>query len=183
MPVLIGVVAGCLALVAVLAGLRAVQERSGEPRAGEPATQGQALRAEEIEPESVTSVDPTGGSGFRRKSGDQWTTQTYTTSRFGNLKSGVGLLLDLGQDQAVSRVSLRSDYGTLNVELRAGDDPGGQPTALQRVGEPAEVSGTADLPAGGERHRYWLVWVTGLAPHNGGYAAAISDLQVHGAGA
>ena len=182
MPLLIALAAGGLALVAVLAGLRAVQGGSGTRRATEPAARDQVQQAEEIEPASVSSVDPTGGSGFRRKDTGLWTTQTYTTPQFGNLKSGVGLLLDLGQDRAVSQVSLRSGYGAVEVELRAGDDPG-DPTTLQRVGEPAEVSGTAELPAGGERHRYWLVWVTGLAPHNGGFAAAISDLEIHGPGA
>jgi hypothetical protein len=57
-----------------------------------------------------------------------WETERYDTSRFGGLKEGVGLLLDLGEPTAVRQVEVGLRPGA-DVELRAGDaEPGGRRT-------------------------------------------------------
>src|SRR5262249_40016611 len=52
-----------------------------------------------------------------------WHTQWYATARFGNLKPGTGLLLDMGKDVTVTsvRVLLGSASGA-DLQLRAGDE-------------------------------------------------------------
>jgi hypothetical protein len=130
-------------------------------------------------PAQVSSVDPSGGSGFRSDDG-RWRTQRYGTADFGNLKPGVGLLLDLGAPRAVTSVSFDAD-GAVTAELRAGDDPASDGDAFTQVTEPKQADGgtTLDGAKGGE-HRYWLVWVTELPSSGGGYEAVLSTPVVKG---
>ncbi len=131
--------------------------------------------------ESVTSLDPSGGSGLRRD-GERWQTQTYTSAEFGNLKEGVGLVLDLGSARPVTDVTVDVATTPLVIELRAADQ---EPTSLgsfQTIGQARSVdaTGATALTASGAEHRYWLVWVTQLAPDGGGYRAAIGTPTVRG---
>ena len=125
---------------------------------------------------SVASFDPKPeGSGFRDRDGT-WTTQRYTTAQFGALKDGVGLLVDVGDAREVAEFTMESATPGLAVELLAGDEP---PTddvagltstdALTTATGPVTLSG-----AGGGAHRYWLLWVTQLAPSGGGFAAQVT---------
>ena len=115
-------------------------------------------------PARVASVDPSGGSGFRFERGS-WTTQRYASPAFGNLKAGVGLLLDLRSARTVTTVTVRVGNGPLALELRAGDSAARAGKAYVRVDRKSAASGTVRFNAGkGGRHRYWLVWVTRLNP-------------------
>jgi len=135
-----------------------------------------------IRPASVVSIDPSGGSGLRH-AGNQWRTQTYTTPTFGNLKDGVGLVLDLGSSRPVTSVTVSVTTTPIVIELRtaAGDSP--TVDDFQSASSPLTVqaSGNATLSAADAgSHRYWLVWITRLAPNDGGYAAVIGEPVVRG---
>ena len=166
----------CL-VVAVLvgAGLGVLRNRSttGAPeasRSAAPTSAATALTA------TVSSLDPSGGSGFRSEGGGTWRTQTYRSADFGNLKSGVGLLLDLGAPRAVSSVTVEVAGGPLALELRAGDERASSEAGYDRVAAEESASGTTTLTAqDGGRHRYWLIFVTRLAPEDGGYRAVLRD--------
>jgi serine/threonine-protein kinase len=113
-----------------------------------------------------------------------WMTDHYSTAGFGRLKDGVGLWLDLGQSVQVGRVNIRSPLPGWTFELKAGSltrlsgplaSTGGQTTfstsAAGRTAitlEPVETSGI-------------LIWITGLAPDQGRFAAAVADVSVQGA--
>jgi hypothetical protein len=130
-------------------------------------------------PAQVSSVDPTGGSGFRREDGS-WRTQSYNSPTFGNLKDGVGLLLDLGAPRAVTEVRLDAE-GPLDLELRAGDEPTDDGGSYAEVSTADGADGAVALSgAKGGKHRYWLVWVTSLAPGDGGHRAVLSTPAVRG---
>lgn len=129
--------------------------------------------------ESVTSVDPSGGSGFQATDGGGWRTQTYRTAEFGNLKEGVGLLVDLGASGEVATVTLEDVSPGVAVELRAGDERAADPSAYRVVDTVDDADQTTVLEAADAgASRYWLVWVTGLAPSGGGFAAEIGDVAV-----
>jgi len=135
-----------------------------------------------IRPASVVSIDPSGGSGLRHV-GNQWRTQTYTTPTFGNLKDGVGLVLDLGSSRPVTSVTVAVTTTPIVLELRAaaGDSPAVadfQP-ASSPLTVPATGNATLSTTDAGS-HRYWLVWITRLARHNGGYGAVIGEPVVRG---
>ncbi|HEY6795103.1 MAG TPA: hypothetical protein VI248_10525 [Kineosporiaceae bacterium] len=122
----------------------------------------------------VTSFDPKAdGSGFRQQNGS-WKSQTYSSAQFGNLKPGIGLQLDLGSAHALQSITLDAQTGPLMVELRAGDAAVTNVDTFARVGAPVSAKGPTTLPAtGGGSHRYWLIWVTSLAPSGDGYSALI----------
>ena len=158
-------------VLAVALGAVVLETRSTTTAAGGPVPRRRAGRARRHDHERR----PSGGSGLRQQGG-AWRTQTYTSADFGNLKDGVGLLLDLGAARAVTAVDLDAVGGPITVELRAGDERGADPTAYARVGAAVQASGQTSLPAkAGGRHRYWLIWVTRLAAQDGGYRAVIRN--------
>ena len=147
----------------------------------EPKPSPSASASARVIPADVTSVDPVGGTGLRLRNG-QWRTVTYRTAAFGNLKPGVGLLLDVGQPRSVTSVTFDAGPGTISLQLMAGDRPGSTAKAFTPVASPVAAQGATTLKGGSVgAHRYWLVWVSQLAPSNGGYAAVLSEPVVRGA--
>jgi cytoskeletal protein RodZ len=113
--------------------------------------------------------------------GRPWYSQWYATPRFGALKRGTGLLLDMGRTVTVSsvRLSLGSRSGA-GIQLRAGSRP--LPAWLPRVATAANAGGTVQLrPAAPVQVRYVLIWFTKLPPDNAGhYQAAVYRITVRG---
>jgi hypothetical protein len=169
-PLVVAAVVAALVL-AVVAGAIALRGRIGDSAAARSRSTGSAASSPLTA--TITSIDPSGGSGFRRD-GSSWRTQTYVSADFGNLKDGVGLLLDLGSPKAVSRVTFDVAGGPIAVQLRAGD--AASTSGYATVATDGSASGATTLtPKGGGQHRYWLVWVTKLAPADGGYRAVIQS--------
>jgi cytoskeletal protein RodZ len=110
-----------------------------------------------------------------------WYSQWYATPRFGALKQGTGLLLDMGRTVTVSSVQLtlvsRSGAG---IQLRAGSRP--VPAWLPQVATAANAGGTVHLQPSAPVHvRYVLIWFTRLPPDNAGhYQAAVYRITVQG---
>jgi len=128
---------------------------------------------------SVSSYSPN-GTGFTDK-GSTWTTQTYTTATFGNLKEGVGLVFDLGSPKQLTSVTFNAETGPLTVQLRSADqkpvdqNPVGQSIG-SAVGGSVQATGDTELDASkGGKHQYWMIWVTKLGSPK---QAVISDLSV-----
>lgn len=178
-PVAVAVLAAAaLAGAAVgLGGLSAL----GSLGAGQSAGSSQQEPGAALDPASVDSFDPSGGSGFAQGDDGTWRTQTYRTAEFGNLKEGVGLVVDLGTPRDVSAVTLDGATPGLVVELRSGDersataDGYGAVDSTRTSGEPTVLE-AGDAPTS----RYWLVWVTTLAPSGDGFAGEIGGLTVSG---
>ena len=110
-----------------------------------------------------------------------WSSQWYATAEFGALKTGTGLLLDMGRTVTVSsvRVALVSRSGA-DVQLRAGSRP--VPAYLPRVASASSARGRVQLrPAAPVHVRYLLVWFTKLPPDNAGtYQASVYKITVLG---
>jgi len=135
---------------------------------------------------SVRSFDPQ-GDGEEQEStvpyahdGDQstaWTTDTYKTSNFGNLKGGVGLKVDFGRPEKVGSVRLAFANPGQSVELRAADtdseDVNAFPVRAQVVGggTDVELTPTDDTP-----HRFWIVWVTQIPQTERGFRAELNEM-------
>jgi hypothetical protein len=125
----------------------------------------------------VSSYSPK-GNGFRQKNG-AWVTEHYNNAKFGGLKSGLGLVLDLGSARKVSSIEFDAGTGPLTVQVRAGDQAS-DPSAYAPLGDSVSASGSKKLAtSGGEKHRYWMIWVSELGPDAGRYSATISAITVH----
>ena len=108
-----------------------------------------------------------------------WPTDLYRTERFGGLKPGVGLLLDLRRPTVLSEVAVDLTAPGARLEVRAGDDLGRDETSLPVVATDDGRRGVARLavPAG-TRARYWLVWITQLPPDAGQFRAGVDELRL-----
>jgi hypothetical protein len=117
-----------------------------------------------------------------------WSTNTYYNDPgFGNLKPGMGILIDLGEAVEVASVRVQMTSAGATVGLLAGDeDPGDSSEGDQAIVDGftelaapvADADTNIELQAGGEATRYIVVWVTELPASSGGYKLTISDINV-----
>lgn len=145
-----------------------------------------------IKPEKATGFDPLGDDQDEKsekaklaidgKPGTFWETQSYSSAELGNLKKGVGLLLDMGKSVQISDVAATlADAGGASVELKVGDSP--DLDALKTVASEKNASGkttlTPDQPASGQ---YVLIWFTRLPADAGEFHGTIYEVVVHSPG-
>jgi hypothetical protein len=141
-------------------------------------------------PPAVSSFDPEGdgeedpdavGFAVDHDPSTTWTTDRYRTAHFGGLKSGVGLLVDLGRPKTVRVAQLALQGSGADVELRAGDraphTAADLPLATSTSRAGATLTWNLRTPT---TARYWLIWFTNLAKVPGGYRAGITDLALLG---
>ncbi len=149
-----------VAAAALVYRTRPQDEAGGTTPAATPTARPTPIRA------TLSSFDPSGGSGFRQDGPRTWRTQTYRSAEFGNLKPGVGLLLDLGAARDVAVVTLTVEGGPVALELRAADQQGGSAADFARVAAAPDASGATTLRAGDATARR--------------YRAVLSDVTVRG---
>ncbi|MEU9732573.1 protein kinase family protein [Streptomyces sp. NPDC048002] len=122
------------------------------------------------------------GKVYDSDASSYWQTSYYEGARFGNLKSGVGVILDLGKAQQVGKVTV-TFQGSTSVELRAASgDAGAMPTSLDGYSKVAEGSGTTVTLKPGKTltTRYVLVWLTELPiqADDGKWRGRVTDVKV-----
>jgi eukaryotic-like serine/threonine-protein kinase len=114
--------------------------------------------------------------------GTAWATQRYNSAQFGNLRPGVGLLLDLGQPREVREARVQVDTPGLSLRLHAGD--AADPAILDNppLGTaPSAAASVAMTPSEPVTARYVVVWIDRLPDAVGGrHSAAISDISLLG---
>jgi hypothetical protein len=208
--ILIGIVSLLvIALAGVLGTMQALSGRKGADTVaggvtGTSAPQRGATKTPvdlHIAPDQVRIVDGAGGSRAPAELANaanavdgnlntQWKTQSYNPpAEFGNLKKGMGILIDLGQPKPVGSVQVELSTGGATLELKSGDSVGGTDAAadaavengFQLVGEPKTATGTkVILPCDPSRQsRYLMVWITKLAPDGKGrFALGVQEITL-----
>jgi hypothetical protein len=112
-----------------------------------------------------------------------WSTYEYRGSpAFGNLKDGLGLVLDLGGPQSISGVSVTSTRPGATVEIRVAEAAGIDldsfaPAADGTLEGTTEFAFDEPVTAG-----FVLVWITELVPSEGGFSADIAEIEITTAG-
>jgi hypothetical protein len=110
-----------------------------------------------------------------------WQTDYYKGATFGNLKPGLGIILDLGKVQQIGKVTV-TFMGDTSAELRAASsDAGSEPTSFDSYSKVAGGSGTSVTLKPGEslKSRYLLVWLTKLPlTDEGTYRGRVADIKV-----
>jgi len=183
-----------LAAVAILVGLQvgALQDRDGGSGAtGGPGAQLGKQAPAKLRPSTVGDFDPEGNPdtenpdqvarAFDGNPATAWRTERYDSATLGNLKSGVGLVIDLGRSVAVRevRVALLEEGAT--VQLRAADAPGQIADSYRVVAEAANGTQTVVLtPRRGTQAQYWLLWITRLPRSEGGFRAQVGEVEFYG---
>lgn len=140
---------------------------------------------------SVRDFDPFGETGAQNPDaasyvidGDPstfWHTRNYFGPGFGNLKPGLGLILDLGEPQQVSSVTVDA-IGSHSMQLLAADaSVTSAPTSFGEFSAVAEGAGASvTLTATDEvESQYLLVWLTELPRgDDGNYRGRITNVTV-----
>jgi cytoskeletal protein RodZ len=179
------------ASVAVQGSSAQASATQASPTASSPASSASPAAVQALAPASVAAFGPAGladGDDPQRAAlaiggnpGQPWISQWYATARFGALKNGTGLLLDMGRPVTVAsvRLSLTSHSGA-DIQLRAGSKP--VPAWLPQVASASNAGGTVRLRPGTPAHvRYVLIWFTKLPPDNAGtYRASVYRITVQG---
>jgi hypothetical protein len=154
-----------------------------------------------LQPVSVRDFDPEGKGPKGRPAPDEnpdevplatdgnpatgWHTLTYTSAALGGLKSGVGLLVDLGADRTIGSVDLTVSGTPTTFALYAApagvSNPPTGVTGLRRIGglRADESTNTVrlDQPV---RTRFLVVWLTELPKQGHGYRGQIDELAIRG---
>jgi eukaryotic-like serine/threonine-protein kinase len=151
------------------------------------------LSAIKLGDRDATDYDPAPGDG--QENGDQtsfvldgdrttaWETERYDTAELGSIKDGVGLYLDAGRAVVARSLRISSPVEGWDFELYVANDVPATIADWTKVGSGTldSTRQTASLDTGSQRFRYFLVWITKLAPReSGGFGAAISELHLFG---
>ncbi|MFD5802295.1 protein kinase family protein [Streptomyces sp. NPDC127020] len=120
------------------------------------------------------------GNVYDGAPGTYWQTDYYKSADFGRLKSGLGVVLDLGKVQQVGEVTV-SFVGNTSVELRSAGTDTTEPQSIDGYTKAAEGTGTTVTLKPGEplQARYLLVWLTQLPPtDDGNFRGRVVDVKV-----
>ncbi|MGH3730576.1 MAG: protein kinase family protein [Micromonosporaceae bacterium] len=117
--------------------------------------------------------------------GTGWSTDEYNSPRFGDLKAGMGLLIDLGKARKVSSVNLTLSAPDAEISIRAGDedygdDFDGDKQIVEEYDEaygPKLVETTAKIPVD-VNAQYMLIWITELPTYEGKFQVEIKEIQI-----
>jgi len=118
------------------------------------------------------------------KPGTAWQTMTYQNNpKLGGLKSGVGLLVDLGRKTRVGSVKLALLGSPTSLQLLAAPDAqaapsstDGLPVVASRDGAGTRVTLRLRKPV---RTQWLVVWLTSLPPApSGGYQGKVAEISV-----
>jgi eukaryotic-like serine/threonine-protein kinase len=168
-------------------GVRAAPKRSVEAPPATGLMTLDILGARDFDPEGDGQEHPQeaplAADGQQRTS---WSTDHYNSAEFGNLKSGVGLWLDLGNEWTIQRVKVTSSIAGWQFQIKTGS-PAEFPTGTASA---TDGSTTFTVGSGGMvvvdlkpvRTSALLIWITRLGQDGGRYGASISEVQVQGKG-
>ncbi|QNE76217.1 serine/threonine protein kinase [Streptomyces finlayi] len=109
-----------------------------------------------------------------------WHTDGYATAAFGNLKDGVGVVLDLGKVQQVGAVDVSFLGGTTSVELRTTESSAvpAFPSGFTKVADGSGVK-VSLKPGEAVKARYVLVWLTNLPlGDDGRFRGKVSAIKI-----
>lgn len=131
--------------------------------------------------QSATLYDPDGDKAESEGIADatdgdpttSWRTDRYNRSaQFGGLKPGIGIAYDFGSPTALRQITVTTDRPGIAVQIKAADsadaaDPATYPVVSATQTMPAQGRATFAVKAGTSA-RYYIVWITQLAPDGGG---------------
>ncbi len=179
-------------LVSVLGGWLIGHHGGSSPRssAANSGASGTVTHSRVLRPVSAAAFDPYGNGqngqlarlAIDGSAATAWHTEWYATARFGNLKPGTGLLIDMGRRVTITsaRITLGSAHGA-DFQLRVG----AAATSLARLrvaGHAADAGGRVDLRLARPAHgRYVLIWFTQLPPDSSGtFQASVYNVRLAG---
>lgn len=184
---------GLVVLILIVAAVLVIRDLDSTRGGTSSSTPSAAANARPVTNLSATDLDPQGDPpseypelAHLAVDGDpatSWHTNTYSAQlgpEAPALKSGVGLVVDLHGQYAVSTVHLTLGGSPTAVSFYLSDT---KPTAVAGLHRAAAttVSGSAgQVDLHGARGRYLVVWLTSLPSVSGGYRGEVAEIGVTG---
>jgi eukaryotic-like serine/threonine-protein kinase len=181
-------VLGVLAL-AVGAGVAIDRTRNDDGQSGVAA----GLSPIRLGDRHATDYDPAPGDGRENPESTplaldgnvktSWQTENYDSAELGNIKDGVGLYLDAGRPVVARGIRVETPQPGWNLELYVANSVPRTVADWTHVGGGAadELRTTFSLDTGGQRFRYYLIWITRLAKQpSGRFGAAVAEVRLLG---
>jgi len=103
--------------------------------------------------------NPEAGNAIDGSASTFWQTQQYSSSNFGNLKDGVGLVLDSGKSQKLKQLTVSSDTPGFTAIIKSSQSSTGPFAAASGA---QTVSSRTTFSLHSAAARYYLVWITSL---------------------
>ena len=166
-----------IALLAIVAGVLSLGGGKGNHTSG---AGGSAAAGATVVLHGVGNYDPSGppdshantaASATDGNAGTDWYTQIYASPAFGNLKQGLGLLLDAGSPVKLASLKVTSPTPGFVARVLAGNSPSGgfsDDSSTQTAGS------TTTFKLNGAADRYYVLWITQLPP---GHKASVSEIS------
>ncbi|MEU8045039.1 protein kinase family protein [Micromonospora echinofusca] len=208
-------IAGLLAvaLVGLLIGITTLRGGDNDPQTNPVAAPSSSAPGDDATPAAVTAgplkisaariIDPDSKSRDELEGADKvfdndvdkgWETDTYNRSKFGNLKKGMGVWIDLGDQRTVKSVQVVLSARGASAQLLTGtsDHPStsaGDQTLVTEyqkaaIGQPFEEHDGTKMTFNGfnadQKYRYLLFWITELPSSDGGYKLGVQEITVQG---
>ncbi|MEU4771059.1 protein kinase family protein [Micromonospora sp. NPDC023644] len=208
-------IAGLLAvaLVGLLIGITALRGGDDGPQTNPVAAPSSNAPGGDATPAAVTAgplkisaariIDPDSKSRDELEGADKvfdndedkgWETDTYNRSNFGNLKKGMGVWIDLGDQRTVKSVQVVLSARGASAQLlagtndqpstSAGDDALVTEYKKTAIGQPFEEHEGTKMTFNGfnadQKYRYLLFWITELPSSDGGYKLGVQEITVQG---
>lgn len=139
--------------------------------------------------DAATSYDPPPGDGHERNdlvrlatdgsTATSWQTENYTTAQFGNLKQGVGLVVDARRASRLGSLTVSSPTAGFSAEIKAGASAHG-PFQLVSPDQSVGARTTFALRVASPE-RFYVIWITRLTRYDDGdptkpFGARISEV-------
>jgi serine/threonine-protein kinase len=171
--------------------IRGVPSLTAEPR-DEPTTT--AVTPQELQIDSLSTLDPQGSPPIENddllvnlideNEDTRWRTDRYNNADFGNLKDGLGIVVDFRETVQLTTVTLTTPSPGISYELRTANARHPDPEAWQPI-DGARVEGSEEQSgitfSEHQATRYLLIWITPpLVEYDGGWTAAFSELTIEG---
>lgn len=162
---------------------------------------GDGVEVEPLEVREVLAFDPLSDDGEEYpentsrahddKSETAWTTSWYTSADFGNLKAGVGLIVDLGTPREVTDVRIEFGDGPTSYQIYTADSGASQPPTDAPTTDSDAWMPQSDTEQATDQSRYRLdssvttrfvlLWLTKLPPDDAGtFTGVVNELIVEG---
>ena len=184
---LIVVIAVTLGVVGIVLGRTDVGRQLFDAATGNDVPDGQSIALAE----RAQSFDPFGDGAEHDDElplvvdgdrGTTWSTERYDSRRFGELKPGVGFVVDLAAPAKLGRIEIDSPTHDMVLQVHVASSPRAD---LDAWGDPVasdQVNGTVTLDLGGRQGAAVLVWITDLGDGSIGdpYSAAVAEVRIFG---
>jgi predicted Ser/Thr protein kinase len=171
---LIMLLAGLAVLAGILAAVFTFTDSTGRLSdfAHKAGVGGGSTSSKPVQLTGMAGYDPEGDGGEHNETASSatdgnantyWKTEQYGNSNFGNLKNGVGLMLDAGSARKLSQLTVTTDTPGFTAQIKTGSSQSGP---FAPASDSQAVGNTTTFKLHGASAEFYVVWITNLGSNS-----------------